>query len=855
MDESLQIFAHYLPWTSFGQHRGDGLHLNSRGKGQTFLDIPFGRQVRLLPALAHEMLLYEYAVHQFGRQLLCVEHGTNLAPVSNLSLTVTTSKLVLAGSYFSAAATDKHRGGWRAVIHKLAEMGVVSFPKPGQNRSMPLSGIAFIDCVEHQFYFGSTRAPMAAPWVGVVHWVQITEQEWEVDSLHAALSSPLMLSSLPFCVMLVALSQASAMQVRKFLPGVRVEVLLHPVPSNLALFSFPAFKRIISSDTLPSVIFVGSTYRKVDTLYRLPGNGSTYRGRIWLPGSSVAKAESYFKKQVLPLLPMAFFPQVKVQYTSDFDEYDQLLRTNIVLIDLLGASANNAVVECLAAQIPCIIRKLDAVEEYLGSDYPLFFSDMDDLMQILSGRTRLLKLLGQAHRHLAARMLTLKNSVGSFGMQLRRLVERQLWGGDFHPVNRGPANRPARIRHESACQKIVKDSLHLRPPNASVESDCTAGASPSSCSSHLKAPVRIAVCFFGVVSRSLRLASSLIDLNVLGPLRGIAPGATDVFVHAIIDAILEGRAADSGTSRPAHCHREFLRVLQPCAYSMTKQLQLDLDFNISHRAFELVVNSKGKLHPYNDLATVKNILRSRFSLYQVSLLVAEHEAHLQIRYTFVTVVRPDTVFAMPIPYNIHTLLADADIVVPDFQHGRLMKISSPNSSTVNHGGGVNDRFAFGHRNAMLNAHMTQFTEQLLAGPITMVDSEHLLCQHLVAKKVVVKLLPLLCVMRIRGDGSVPKPDYTSTLGQRSSCIGPQCCNPLLPASGRVGRRPLISASLACGCPTIEEVHQLWPTPPLRTRQGRNTDKLKLVNALKPALQHLIDQLTALTAADSELTAS
>ena len=62
---------------------------------------------------------------------------------------------------------------------------------------------------------------------------------------------------------------------------------------------------------------------------------------------------------------------------------DILLSKNIVFVDLFDASANNAVIECIIRNTPIIINKLDAVVEYLGEDYPLYFNNLYQVNELL----------------------------------------------------------------------------------------------------------------------------------------------------------------------------------------------------------------------------------------------------------------------------------------------------------------------------------------------------------------------------------------------------------------------------------------------------------------------------------------
>jgi hypothetical protein len=86
---------------------------------------------------------------------------------------------------------------------------------------------------------------------------------------------------------------------------------------------------------------------------------------------------------------------VKMYYTETYEEYDEYLSKNIVFIDLFDAAANNTVLECIVRKTPIIVNKLPGVMDYLGENYPLYFSHLDEVPHLLTEE----KLL-QAHEYL-----------------------------------------------------------------------------------------------------------------------------------------------------------------------------------------------------------------------------------------------------------------------------------------------------------------------------------------------------------------------------------------------------------------------------------------------------------------------
>jgi hypothetical protein len=84
-----------------------------------------------------------------------------------------------------------------------------------------------------------------------------------------------------------------------------------------------------------------------------------------------------------------------IKYTNTFKEYDELLEKNIVFIELIDASANNTILECIVRNTPIIVNKIEPVVEYLGQDYPLYFENLKDVPLLLTDE----KLL-EAHTYL-----------------------------------------------------------------------------------------------------------------------------------------------------------------------------------------------------------------------------------------------------------------------------------------------------------------------------------------------------------------------------------------------------------------------------------------------------------------------
>jgi hypothetical protein len=135
--------------------------------------------------------------------------------------------------------------------------------------------------------------------------------------------------------------------------------------------------------------------RKVTSIYLVD---SLDHEKIWLTGTQVLNKCNFLMENEIKYLNINtnnFKSNVQMTYTSTIYEYDLLLSKNIVFIDLFDASANNAILECIIRNTPVIINKTDAVIEYLGIGYPLYFESLEDIPNLLN-ETKII----EAHEYL-----------------------------------------------------------------------------------------------------------------------------------------------------------------------------------------------------------------------------------------------------------------------------------------------------------------------------------------------------------------------------------------------------------------------------------------------------------------------
>jgi len=254
-------------------------------------------------------------------------------------------------------------------------------------------GLLFDDFVERSFTYRRLLRPYLKPWASVWHnpprmpfWFDANQDP------RAVMDSPLFQRSRPHLKVAFALSEylASWLRTRLDCP---VYSLLHPTEMVANNWSPEAFM----SNPERKAVQVGWWLRNTRAIYQLPVVPGWTKMNLKLPDSWVVAAEArvaeYWKqmdtrKDVGQVLEVPRLPN---------EEYDKLLAENVVFLELFDASANNAVVECLARDTPIIVNRHPAVEEYLGKDYPGFYDQWEQAPSLFTEDNVL-----ACHHHIAA---------------------------------------------------------------------------------------------------------------------------------------------------------------------------------------------------------------------------------------------------------------------------------------------------------------------------------------------------------------------------------------------------------------------------------------------------------------------
>jgi hypothetical protein len=166
--------------------------------------------------------------------------------------------------------------------------------------------------------------------------------------------------------------------------------IYHPIDliniNNNQIFDFEKFK------TNKKVFHIGWWLRNFKTFvdFSVP-NGFTKNILI----------KKDFEKQWNEISVHFDLKKIEIVNQMNSMEYEKIFKDACIFLDLEDAVANNVVLECIKFSTPIIIKKIDSIVEYLGEDYPLYFSDKEELKHFeFTSTDEFLEMISKAHQYL-----------------------------------------------------------------------------------------------------------------------------------------------------------------------------------------------------------------------------------------------------------------------------------------------------------------------------------------------------------------------------------------------------------------------------------------------------------------------
>ena len=270
----------------------------------------------------------------------------------------------------------EHRGGWSSILHNLKNNNLYS----NNNNFL------FYDMLDNIFLFEKGRI-IEKKWAGIFHCAPLTPKHLNHIDINNVFKNKNFINSLKNCVCIITLSNyITQFFINKFNEmniNIPVYTIKHPVEkSNIPIFSLDDF----NNNNNKQIIQIGQQLRKVTSIYLLP-EIKNY-SKKWLTGTKKFDVmKNYINAEInIFNIDRKIIDKNKniMTYLENYNDYDNLLKENIVFVDLYDAAANNTVIECIIRNTPIIINKLPGVIDYLGEDYPLYFKTLEEVPNLLT---------------------------------------------------------------------------------------------------------------------------------------------------------------------------------------------------------------------------------------------------------------------------------------------------------------------------------------------------------------------------------------------------------------------------------------------------------------------------------------
>lgn len=245
--------------------------------------------------------------------------------------------------------------------------------------------ITFVSFCEMYFYKGGKD--ILSDWYGIIH---DPEDSFNYYSNKNILNHSAFKKSLPYCKGLFCMSKKLSKWIMNILkPNFFVETIYHPLSSkNLLQWKFEKF------NLNKKIYQIGNWLRCTYSIYRLDCNNFK---KCILPFNGRMKNElnHFLKRDKISLSELEKKSVIEVSQISD-ENYNKIFENSIIFLNLYSSTCNNVIIECIKANCPLLINRLEPIEDYLGKDYPFFYSNLEDAKNKLND----LELIKKTNRYL-----------------------------------------------------------------------------------------------------------------------------------------------------------------------------------------------------------------------------------------------------------------------------------------------------------------------------------------------------------------------------------------------------------------------------------------------------------------------
>lgn len=255
-----------------------------------------------------------------------------------------------------------HRHGWTYVIGGI------------QKHLDNSNGVEFDGFLDKSIHKGHKFTDF----VGFFHNVPYHPKTYDVSyCLDSLITSESWKRSEPYCRGIFVLCKYTAAFIRSILKNVPVEYFKHPVDLDVIQFNFDDFV------CKKNIFMFGNWMRRYTPFRDLK---TSLKKKAVIPGTWV-------QKQFVSTYTSS---DVSLSAWMPHKQYDAVLASSIVFLNLYDVAACNTILDCIASSTPLLLNKLPAAVEYLGQDYPFFYESFSEAEEKVEN----LDLIYQTHLYL-----------------------------------------------------------------------------------------------------------------------------------------------------------------------------------------------------------------------------------------------------------------------------------------------------------------------------------------------------------------------------------------------------------------------------------------------------------------------
>ena len=257
----------------------------------------------------------------------------------------------------------EHRSGWPYAYDALSQLH-------GQH------GVVLDDFVEQRFGYHMGSPGYREPWVGIFHH-PLDELGFagQRHNLNVMLETAYWRQAEPWLRGIITLSNHLACQLKLRLQPVPVVAVKHPVRIPEQKWTFERF----STNPKKKLIQLGWYQRNTQAIYSVPPL-PLRKYRVLPYGSLHEEYDRRVREQFAT--GVRFGCRVIERAYLLPDEYESALTENVMFSHIVSASANNVVLDCIAANTPLVVNPHPAVVEYLGEGYPLYYTSFEEVPKL-----------------------------------------------------------------------------------------------------------------------------------------------------------------------------------------------------------------------------------------------------------------------------------------------------------------------------------------------------------------------------------------------------------------------------------------------------------------------------------------